>query len=489
MSPLILAFVLAQTLPPIEGTIPEAAEFVTLPFEVPSGTAELHITHETLESGAIIDWGVEGPRGFRGYGGGNSEAITIGVRASSRSYLTGDLEPGTWKVYAGKAKSSSGKPGYRVVVTLRSAPTLPDEPQRRPYAAPAALESGARWYAGDFHTHSRESGDAKPTLDAMATLAASRGLDFIELSDHNTSSQLEWMGDAQSRSSKVLFIPGVELTTYAGHANGIGATTWVDHRVGFNGVTMSAAAKELVAQGAVFSINHPVLDLGDACIGCKWSHSLPKESLGAVEIGTGGWDATGVLFTRQAIAFWDRVLDQGLHVAAVGGSDDHQAGVGSMSPIGNPTTMVFATALSVEAIVEGVRKGRTVVKLQGPGDPMLDLTSGEAKIGDTVAAREAVVTAKVTGGAGAKLVWVIGGKAEAPIDVSGASFEATKTIAAPETGETRVRAEVWIDGYPRTVTSHLWVTQPPPKGCAAAPGLPLVMLALAVVRLRRRVAP
>jgi len=76
-----------------------------------------------------------------------------------------------------------------------------------------------------------------------------------------------------------------------------------------------------------------------------------------------------VLFYRDALAFWDALLDEGAHVAAIGGSDDHRAGVDLdrlQSPIGSPTTMVYADELSVAAIVAAVRAGRTVVKLEGP---------------------------------------------------------------------------------------------------------------------------
>jgi hypothetical protein len=49
--------------------------------------------------------------------------------------------------------------------------------------------------------------------------------------------------------------------------------------------------------------------------------------------------------------------------------------------------MVYATELSVPAILAGVRAGRTVVKLQGPDDPMVDLRAGDTAIlGDTVRA-------------------------------------------------------------------------------------------------------
>ena len=58
--------------------------------------------------------------------------------------------------------------------------------------------------------------------------------------------------------------------------------------------------------------------------------------------------------------------------------DDHKAGVmlgQFQSPIGNPTTMVLADELSVAGIIDGVKNGRTVVKLQEPSDPMIDLVS------------------------------------------------------------------------------------------------------------------
>ncbi|MBL8950844.1 MAG: hypothetical protein JNK82_08715, partial [Myxococcaceae bacterium] len=81
-----LWFVVSSAALAQEARFEATEEFKTVPFEVPAGTVELHIAHESLEPDAIIDWGVEGPDGFRGYGGGNREDIVIGVKASSRSY-------------------------------------------------------------------------------------------------------------------------------------------------------------------------------------------------------------------------------------------------------------------------------------------------------------------------------------------------------------------------------------------------------------------
>jgi hypothetical protein len=363
---------------------------------------------------------------------------------------------------------------------------LAAQTERQPYQA-IRLGDVPRWYAGDLHQHSRESGDASPTMDEVATFARGRGLDFVEYSEHNTVSQLDFFAAVQARHPDLLLLPGVEFTTYAGHANGIGATRYVDHRLGYGDVTLDTALANFATQDVVFSLNHPLLDLGQTCIGCAWKHPIPRAQLGAVEIGTGGFDKTGLLFGKQTIAWWERLSAQGLHLAPVGGSDDHSGGTGTGmfdSPIGNPTTMVFATVFDAAAIVEGVRKGHTVVKLQGPGDPMVDLRIGGHLVGETLVANSPVLKVTVTGGMGSKLVVFKDGVEFKSVDVIADPFDLADIAAAG-----RFRAEVQIDGQPRTVTANLWVESPvePPKtGCGCSGGGELVLLASLVLLRRRR---
>lgn len=440
------------------------AEFVLLPFDVPAGTAEIEVRHDDLSEANILDWGLLEPGGaFRGWGGGNAEPAVVGLSAASRSYLAGPVAAGQWQVVVGKAKIKETPADYHVEIDLRDAATLAPQPERAPYVAAGALVTGARWFAGDFHAHSRESGDAKPTLDAMADFAAGRGLDFVHVSDHNTTAQLDFLVDVQGRHPDVLLLPGVEFTTYHGHAGGIGATQWVDHKIGFGGVTIEGAIDAFHAQGALFSINHPALSLGSACIGCGWDLPLGEARVDAVEIATTGWDAAGQLFTDDAIAFWDSICDTGVHAAALGGSDDHNAGVDEGpfgSPIGDPTTMVLAEELSVGALVDAIRKGRTVVKLQGPADPMAELSAEPAPEGDTVEARSVTFRAKVTGGVGGSVRFVHDGKPLDAVAITSDPFEHAVAADAPSTGEDRWRVEVLVDDHPITVTSHLWVVSP-----------------------------
>ena len=55
------------------------------------------------------------------------------------------------------------------------------------------------------------------------------------------------------------------------------------------------------------------------------------------------------ILTGSTADFAKALADQGVHLTAVGGSDDHRAGLGlnqTQSPIGSPTTLLYASELS-----------------------------------------------------------------------------------------------------------------------------------------------
>lgn len=450
-----------ETVIPLAGQVPDdGLDHFFVEFEVPAGIVEIEVSHDDLSMINVLDWGLQDPNGFRGWGGGNGEPAVVGIEAASRSYVPGPIPAGTWAVVVGKARIDDPPGEYALEVVLRDVATLAPQPERMPYSDVPALVDEARWYAGDFHVHSRESGDARPDLDEIAARAEASGLDFVVISDHNTHTGQDFFADVQARHPEVLLVPGVEFTTYAGHANGIGATTWVDHKLGQPGVTIEGAAQAYRDQGALLAINHPALDLGPLCIGCAWEHALDAELVDAVEIATGGLEPFAGQFSGPSIAFWDDLCATGQHVAAIGGSDDHKAGVdlGPFdSPIGNATTMVYAERLDVPSIVEGVRTGATVVKLQGPQDPMVVLSVDGEREGDTVRADVVVLTATITGADGQQARLVRGGNEEGLVAIEGDPAEAVWELEAPAAGQERVRVELFVDGDRRVVTSHLWI--------------------------------
>lgn len=459
-----------------------------LPFTVPAGVREIEIRHDDLSAANILDWGLDDAAGYRGWGGGTSEPAVVGEQAASRAYVPGPMTPGAWRVVVGKALVVQSPARYRVEVVLRDAPTLLPQPERTPYVPVAALSRGRRYYAGDLHVHSRESTDARPALSDITAFAAGRGLDFVEISDHNTVTQLSFFAAAQAQSPRVLLVPGIEVTTYAGHLNAIGATRFIEHKIGLNGITLADTADAARGQGALLSINHPTLDLGDACLGCAWQQPLAPTELAGIELGTGGQQQGALLFTPGALKLWESLLAQGHHLAALGGSDDHQAGKGTGrrdSPLGDPTTLVFAEELSVAAILDGIRRGRTVVKLQGPGDPLAELsspTSAGALPGDTLRIRSGRLVARITGGRGHSARFVRNGEPLELVPIDSDPFELAQDVrpSSDDPGrEDRWRVEVLVDKVPRTLTSPIYVRYDPegpdalavpePAGCRFAP--------------------
>ena len=490
----MLALLAVITMMHYEGDVSAAGgDYVDVPFVVPAGTVEIQIVHTDGSENDILDFGVYGPEGFRGWGGGGTEDAIIGVAESSRSYLPGPITPGTWTVSIGKAKLDADGAHYAIDVICRDNATLAVRPRSTP--TPVVLETGRRWYKGDFHVHSRESDDSTATFEQISSLARQRGLDFVNLSDHNTSSQLALAAEAQKTLTDLLLLRGAEITTYGGHGNAVGLGAYVDHRIGYMGRTIEGVLADVEAAGAIFIVNHPTLDLGDNCLGCPWEHATtPWDKVSGIEIITGKWDVVERLFVPTAIAKWDGLLAEGHRIAAIGGSDDHRAGMGTGitdTPLGSPTTLVLADELSEAAIMRGIREGRTIVQLRGPDDPFVEMTIGSAEIGDSTEAGTAEVAAHVTGGTGYFLqLWRDGEKLD-QVEVTSDDFRHTFEDD-PGKGQTRrYRIELINDANNRVVvTSHIYVTGTGASGGGCCQGGGTTSLALAVpvlaLLLRRR---
>ena len=494
----MLAFLAVITTVHLEAdVVATGGDFVDVPFEVPANTAEIRITHTDGDAAVILDFGVWSPEGFRGWGGGNTEDAIIGVAQSSRSYLPGAITPGMgWTVVIGKAKLANGAGHYAIDIEFDDAATLTPKPMAA--FDPVVKSTERRWYKGDFHVHSEESGDASATFAEIAALATERGLDFINLSDHNTSSQLSLIAAFQP-STDILLLRGAEITTYAGHGNAVGLPSYVDHRIGYQGRTIVDVIDEVTAEDAIFIVNHPSLDLGDVCIGCAWGHAdTPWDKVSGIEVITGKWDLVESLFVPGAIELWDQQLDAGHRIAAIGGSDDHSAGEGTGltdTPLGSPTTLVLAENLSEAAIVAAIRKGRTMVMLRGPDDPLIDvhgvaLDGTLAEIGDDI---DGVATAEfpltVIGGTGGVVQLWRDGVLIDEADVDADAF--THTFRdAPGAADHRYRIEMINDSGKRVVvTSHFYVHGiAVDNGCGCRsdePGGMLIILLVLGVRVPR----
>jgi hypothetical protein len=375
-----------QTVPPdivLQGKVAGAQNktYLEIPFDVPARVHRISVdfSYTGKEHKTALDLGIADPERFRGYSGGNKSHFTIGESDATPSYLPGPIPAGKWELLISVPNiRSTEQSEFRAEVRFNSSV------EDRGFAL-APLKTGTRWYRGDLHMHTAhsdgscasQSGNRVPCpVFLTAQSAAASGLDFIAITDHNATSQYEAMRELQPYFDQLLLIPGREITTFWGHFNIFGVTQYIDYRAaGQGGRSVNDILREVRAAGAIASINHADSPGGEICMGCKWEPPVPVDMslFTGVEVINGGRPLSSA-------DFWDRQLSGGIQLTAIAGSDSHNgsAKAGEKGAIGNPTTVVEASELSVPAILEGIRRGRVFVDLTASPDKILDLRARDA---------------------------------------------------------------------------------------------------------------
>lgn len=328
-----------------------ADRYHRVPFTVAPGTPSLEVVLDYDSTQGVIDLGCEGAAGWRGWSGGARSRYVITADAATPGYLPGEPEAGVWHVVLGLHQLPAAgldvrlevrTPATGAVERETEAAPVPGSPRGSGRALPAP--AGLQWFAGDFHAHTVHS-DGSASISELAARAVRAGLDFLAVTDHNTTSHHAHLPGAGSRHD-IALLPGQEVTTARGHANAFGDIGWVDFRE-----PADVWVSEVSRRGGVLSVNHPV------SADCAWQHPL-TELPQALEL----WHSTWLRESAStfAWAFWRR---WGAGVVPVGGSDFHTPGQGR--EVGTPTTWVAAEDRSPEAILDGVRAGRTAISLPG----------------------------------------------------------------------------------------------------------------------------
>jgi len=321
-----------------------ASRYHYVPIEVPRGGFE--VTLEYDRGSAVLDLGLFTAGGeFRGYSGGARGKFTITPEWATPGYLPGELDDATvflglhrvppngleWSISVGPP--GAPEPSMLVPVTTRP-PRRTDLPD----------VDGMRWLAGDLHAHTVHS-DGTLTIDALAALAVSEGLDFLAVTDHNTISHHPHL-TAAGRRHGITLLPGQEVTTDRGHANAFGDLGWIDFR---------RPAAEWATEGGLLSINHPL------AADCAWLHRLDTRPPLAEIWHSAWWDRTWGAPLAWLLAWAPGTIP-------IGGSDFHDPSQGTR--LGHPTTWVLAASPASPDILDAMATGRTAVS-ESPGGPLL----------------------------------------------------------------------------------------------------------------------
>ncbi|MCW6528773.1 CehA/McbA family metallohydrolase [Sphingomonas sp. MMSM20] len=416
----------------LRGTLGRAdyEHYREIPFTLPAGVTRLTIefSYGGKAQHSVIDLGLADPQRFRGWSGGTRDRMTLSAEDATPGYLPGPLPAGEWHLILGAPNIREGATApFEARIYIERAPTVTS-------FADAPINAAPGWYRGDLHMHSGNSdgkclsqkGEKVPCpVYRTVEAAAKRGLDFIALTDHNTTAHYDALRALQGAFDRLLLIPGREVTTFFGHSNVFGPTAFLDFRM--TAPSYAQAAKwmdEVKREGGIVSLNHAGAPSGEICMGCGWRvDDLPAGAVQAIEVVNGGTmaETKSAESPLQGLALWQKLLNAGQRVTAIGGSDNHNADLPSDQPgaIGTPTTVVFMRELTVQGFIDGVRAGRAFVDVYGVKGRFLDIsaTNGEAKavMGGALRLRpgERVrLAAEVRGASGGTIQLVVDGEAD-----------------------------------------------------------------------------
>ncbi|HEX9775358.1 MAG TPA: CehA/McbA family metallohydrolase [Actinomycetota bacterium] len=268
--------------------------------------------------------------------------------------------------------------------------------------------AGPEWLAGDFHVHTTYSHDSwDPVSDDNTgpdefyvlghsvtnqfAIAASRGLDFLAITDHN---DIRAQSDPGFGFGGVIPIHAYE-NSLSGHAQMLGATTIYDNG-DKSAATVAALADQVRADGGYFQVNHPAGESVNWPHDADWGYDYDVVP-DSVEV----WNIQSIWqppapssnSNDSAIAYWEGWLRRGHHVGITGGSDNHWVSTTAAQGVGQPTTWVYANGPTESDILAAVAAGRTTISWQPPSSegPRLFLQADadgdgifESMVGDTV---------------------------------------------------------------------------------------------------------
>ncbi len=445
--------------------------YFEVPFTVPAGIHRISVDFQYTgkDQRATLDLGIADPERFRGASGGNKSHFTISETDATPSYLPGAIPAGQWRLLISVPNMRP-----KVVSQYRAEIRFNSRAEDSSFTA-RPLAVGRRWYRGDLHMHTAhsdgscksQSGRRVPCpLFLTVQAAAARSLDFIAITDHNTDSQYDQMRELQPFFDHLLLIPGREMTTFHGHFNVFGVTQFMDWRISKGGLDLNAVLREARSKGGIASVNHAEAPGGEVCMGCRWTPASDTDMslFSAVEVINYG----DIMFSSAK--YWDSQLRAGHRLAAVGGSDNHNATTpsGEAGAIGWPTTGVEADELSVASILDGIRAGRTFVDLTASRDKMLDFAADaggvSAKMGGTLdAAAGATISVHIhTIAAKGSMVHLLldGEESTPPLPVDGAESNITAKFPATA-GRHWLRLEVRdSSGANELISSPLYINFP-----------------------------
>jgi len=204
------------------------------------------------------------------------------------------------------------------------------------------LNSGGKWLRGNLHAHTTRSDGKRETQDVLDDYA-SRGYDFLMISDHDVFTSKEDYNQFDSRG--MVLIPGNEVSKNGPHILHVNATHLIPAHQDRQQVLNAGNA-----DGSFFIINHP-----------NWHANFnhcPQELLETLAGYTGIEIYNGVIGrlpgSPYALDRWDRLLSKGRRVWGYANDDSHRGG----DDMALGWNTIYTEEKTVQGVVEALKSGR-----------------------------------------------------------------------------------------------------------------------------------
>ncbi|CAJ36772.1 PHP domain-containing protein [Methanocella arvoryzae] len=191
----------------------------------------------------------------------------------------------------------------------------------------------------DLHVHSNYSPDGHSSVEEILKAAKARGLDGVAITDHDTTAGGRYALEVVDKVAPgLIVIPGVEISTKAGHLIVLGITE--DIPKGMSVKDTIHAARKL---GGTIVVPHPDQRMRH---GMRIPHDV---------------DAAEVYNSRYLLGLHNFMAGRRVSrrkMSAVAGSDAHSAEM-----VGNAVTEIDADR-NMESVLRGIREGRTRIEVR-----------------------------------------------------------------------------------------------------------------------------